>query len=82
MSFSSFSATGPVVGIGDGTLLVGWPCRPKDSEPNTPFNLAPVMLWHGSASIAWVVTMDPHGNIKTQDVESLQFDPKWKRHAK
>lgn len=69
---------GPAVGCGDGTLLVGWPCRiaPPFGAHDSPFNIVPVMVWT-SGQTATAVVMLNDGRTETHPVNTLQFDPKW-----
>lgn len=74
---------GPAIGCGDGTLLVGWPCRITrlfgvDEKDDSPFDLVPIMVWtSGQTALAAVMRTD--GCMQTYLIDALQFDPKWER---
>lgn len=72
----SFYASGPAVGIGDGTLLVGWPCRPASANKGDPFNLSPCMVWIEDGKPR-VLVVTPTGKTALHWATDLQFDPEW-----
>jgi hypothetical protein len=73
----SFYTSGPAVGVGDGTLLISWPCHPANVAQGS-FNLCPVMVWiEGGAPR--VLVMDPTGKTFLYGATDLQFDPTWER---
>jgi len=67
---------GPAVGIGDGTLLVGWRCRVAESTD--AFRLYPLMVWVEDGRPR-ILAMDPDGKTTLHWATELQFDPTWKR---
>jgi hypothetical protein len=72
--------SGPTVGIGDGTLLIGWPCRRVGVDPEDRFHLVPVVVRPDSTrpGAMWVTVMDNTGHVGHVELGELQFDPKWK----
>lgn len=73
----SFYMSGPAVGIGDGTLLVGWPCRSANAHQDDPFNWSPCMAWIEEGKPR-VLVLTPTGNATLDWATELQFDPTWK----
>jgi len=69
---------GPAVGIENGTLLIGWPCKRKSDGTGAPFGLRPIAAWP-LQFILRVAVIDPQGMTSTLDFNDLQFDPNWKR---
>jgi len=80
MGDQGFFISGPAVGVGDGTLLVDWPCRLVADGPMAPFNLCPIVVWtKDDPATVCVLVMDPTGCTQLRSATSLQFDPGWKR---
>ncbi len=74
---------GIVAGLTEGDLLIGWPCRHKDSANSsggggTHFSLCPIATrWEGRK--LWVATLNHKGLPFTFEFNELEFDPNWKR---
>lgn len=74
--------SGPAIGIENGTLLVGWPCRrvPATADGSPPvYNMTAVAAHWTSEGTLCVAVLESDGRAGTHPFDMLQFDPEWSR---